>query len=287
MVFLRVGLTAALCGLATAAAAADNKKEAASSEEAEVEVGKGYCPPGLCKHGDRVDGLFGPCVCKPLWEGDCCDEAKCDDISNNLAKNVSLSEWVRATWYVQAQQVTAYQPNNSLNCVLATYNMEGATVPAVFPGRPPFWDGTVVSVYNYANEGRVNGAPLEAANTTLCARVPDDKDPSKLLVAPCFLPNWAAGPYWILSVGENKETGHYDWAIVIAGQPYEPYVDGCTTTTQGINGAGLWLFSREQVASQETMDLMLDELKAKGITSKMLLQVRQEGCTYDGALRKT
>merc|ERR1711953_577235 len=120
----------------------------------------------------------------------------------------------------------------------------------------------------------------------LCARLQDPTATSKLTVAPCFLPNYAAGPYWILSVGKN-ETGHYDWAIVIGGEPTEPYSDGCTTKETGINGAGLWLFSRQPVASEETLTAMHNELVSRGITSRNLIKVEQKGCTYEGAFIKS
>jgi hypothetical protein len=47
---------------------------------------------------------------------------------------------------------------------------------------------------------------------------------------------------------KNKKTGptsdHYEWIIVSGGPPTESYPDGCTTKLTGVNGAGLWLFSR-------------------------------------------
>merc|ERR1719183_2781456 len=61
-------------------------------------------------------------------------------------------------------------------CVAATYALEGKKVP--------FFSGTVVSVYNYANEDKVNGKNENANGMILCARVPDNKTPSKLEVAP-------------------------------------------------------------------------------------------------------
>jgi apolipoprotein D and lipocalin family protein len=210
----------------------------------------------------------------------------CENIEDNLAHNVSLDEWVRATWYIQEQQITGYQPRESLFCVTATYNFENAQVPRLFPFVGPYWDGTVATVYNYANVDRVNGALQNSDNMTLCARVQDPHATNKLSVAPCFLPNYAAGPYWILSVGEN-ETGHYEWAIVIGGEPTEPYADGCTTSQSGINDAGLWLFSRVPIASEETKQTMRQELASKGITSQKLIKVQQDDCTYAGAFIKT
>ena len=67
---------------------------------------------------------------------------KCPSVST--VSNFDLSEFVRATWYIQKQQPNSYQPVNNLNCVSATYNLQGASVR--------FYRGPVVSVYNVATE---------------------------------------------------------------------------------------------------------------------------------------
>jgi len=163
--------------------------------------------------------------------------------------------------------------------VSATYNLEGAKVP--------FFSGTVVTVYNYANKDNVNGENQNAGNTTLCARASDKDDSSKLSVAPCFLPNFLAGPYWALEIGHNAERPYeYDWAIVIGGEPTVQYDDGCSTTESGINGAGLWLFTRERVASAELIDKMRSKLTEKGIAVSRLHDVAHAGCLYKGAFLK-
>ena len=61
----------------------------------------------------------------------------------------NLTEWIRASWFIQEQQLNGFQQPEDLFCVAATYELEGRTVP--------LWDGTVVSVYNYQNRGAVNG----------------------------------------------------------------------------------------------------------------------------------
>ena len=105
---------------------------------------------------------------------------------HTLGTRFNLTEYTRATWYIQKQQVTGYQNLSTLFCVTATYALEGKKVPLS--------NDTVATVYNYANEGRVNGPNQNAENMTLCARAVDPDDPSKLAVAPCFLPNALAGP---------------------------------------------------------------------------------------------
>ena len=113
---------------------------------------------------------------------------------------------MRASWFVQRQQVTGYQSLDDLYCVSATYDLEGKTVP--------FFSGTVVSVFNVENKGSVTGPPQNPPNpkdplkkpSALCARVKDAAAPEKLEVAPCFLPNLLAGPYWVVAAGPARQT---------------------------------------------------------------------------------
>ena len=170
--------------------------------------------------------------------------------------------------------MAGYQPLGSLYCVTATYYLdEGRSVP--------FFNGTVVAVHNYANKGGVNGPNENKSNMTLCARATDKSDASRLSVAPCFLPNFFAGPYWVLGVGQE-----YEWAVVIGGQPTEQYDDGCTTREEGINNSGLWLFTRAQTPSPDSLLAMHALLQSKGIATSRLHKVEQEGCQYEGAYVK-
>lgn len=191
--------------------------------------------------------------------------------------DLDLAEYTRATWYIQEQQVTGYQTTDDLFCVSATYNIGGRSVP--------FFSGNVLSVFNYGNIKQVNGKAMNANNATvLCARQKDPKQGGKLLVAPCFLPNLFAGDYWILDIG--GEGGRYDWAIISGGQPKVKFDDGCTTKETGINGSGLWLFTREPVASPDVIAMMKDKLHAMGVTTSRLVPVPQDGCERKGAFLK-
>ena len=149
----------------------------------------------------------------------------------------------------------------------------------------PFFKGTVVTVYNYANVGAVNGPNQNKNNMTLCARAVDEKDSSKLAVAPCFLPNILAGPYWVLGIGKASD-GTYEWAVVIGGEPSVKWDDGCTTKEEGTNGAGLWLFTRTPNPPKATLAKMHALLKQKGVARSRLHPVAQDGCSYHGALIK-
>ena len=98
----------------------------------------------------------------------------------------NTTEYLRATWYIQQQQITGYQQPNSLYCVAQTLDSTNRTVP--------FFNGNVLNVYNYANLNAVNGDNQNSGNFTLCARQPYTNDTARLLNAPCFLPNLYLNP---------------------------------------------------------------------------------------------
>ena len=182
----------------------------------------------------------------------------------------NLSEYVRDRWYIQKQQVTSYLPKSTNYCVSARYQVSNKSVP--------FYSGIVLDVYNEARIDSANGQQLNRNNMTLCARVPNSSHPSKLLVAPCFLPNLLAGDYWVLDAGPSSD--NYEWAIVSGGQPHDQYCDGCTTRRDSMNNAGLWLFTRKQVVPDSLINMMLKKLKEKGFTTVFLNDVTQDYCVY-------
>lgn len=184
--------------------------------------------------------------------------------------NLNLTEYIRAPWYIQMQQETPYLPNNTNYCVLAKYNRTQRSVP--------FFSGTVLSVYNYANRDRVNGYNLNKNNYTLCARVPNANETSKLIVAPCFLPNIFGGDYWILYAG--PQTNNYEYAIVSGGPTNIRYNNGCSTSTTNINNSGLWIFTRNQTVSDSLIENLIVYLVSRGITPELLNKVNQTGCLY-------
>jgi|ERR1712013_930765 len=214
------------------------------------------------------------CVCHPGFDGACCDKCSVPEIPT---KDIDLDEWTRASWYVQKQQVNGFQSADDLFCVVATYSLEGT--------RLFFNPNTdVIDVSNYGNSGRVNG-PVQGGteNGRLCGRVTDEA--GKLRVAPCFLPNFLAGPYWVAGLGETD--GKYDWAVIIGGQPREFAPDGkCTTSLDDINNSGLWFFSREPVAPAEQIRKMNEVIEGLGVSGALLIDVPQQGCLYEGATIK-
>lgn len=190
--------------------------------------------------------------------------------------DLNTTEYIRSTWYIQQQQITGYQPENTLYCVAQTLNQTSLKVP--------FFSGTVISVFNYGSVNSVNGTAENPNNFTLCAREINQTNNGQFINAPCFLPNVFAGPYWVISAGPNNT--NYEWAIVSGGAPTIQYPDGnCSTSLQGTNGSGLWLFTRSMNGSK-WVPIMRQYLENIGITTSQLLNVTQRGCRYEGAYIK-
>lgn len=191
----------------------------------------------------------------------------------------NTSEYIRGTWYIHQQQITGYQPENSLYCVAQTLDFTNRTVP--------FYGGTVLAVYNYGNLDHVNGRQENQKNVTLCARQFNESDPARLLNAPCFLPNNFAGPYWVIAAGPHSDI--YEWAIISGGPPNVRYPDGnCSTSLKGTNGSGLWLITRygTSILNDYYITFMRNILVNMGYTTSQLLNVVQSGCNYTGAFIK-
>ena len=98
----------------------------------------------------------------------------------------------------------------------------------------------LIGVYNYDNHGYVNSPNLSIA--VLCADITNFTSYSQLAVRPCQLPPASAGPYWILYFDEATGLG-----LVSGGPPTETTPNGQCRTGEGVDGSGLWIFTREQV----------------------------------------
>eukprot|EP00438_Fugacium_kawagutii_P010892 Skav231400 [mRNA] locus=scaffold1456:312096:324529:- [translate_table: standard] len=153
---------------------------------------------------------------------------QCPPAGFDTVQDFDLSKFISKRWYIQQQMAVNYLPASQNRCVYAEYQL-----------REPksFW-GYDVSVHNHAEEV---AAPhkVHDSGKTLCAKVVD-KARGKLEVAPCFLPTAAAGPYWVLDYSEDE-----GYALISGGAPTQPSAGGCRTGT-GTNGAGLWIFTRQQ-----------------------------------------
>jgi len=75
-------------------------------------------------------------------------QGSCPEVSPMTG--LDLEEYARASWYVAQQQVNGYQGPEDLFCIVATYDAHSDIQPYAVPG----FDGTVVGVYNYANQVR-------------------------------------------------------------------------------------------------------------------------------------
>jgi len=209
------------------------------------------------------------CKWKPEW----C--IQCPKVSP--VENFDVDRYIEKTWYIQKQQVNPYQKENQLYCVTATYSkIEGSDY---------------ISVDNYANNDEVNGESQTGNSffSDLCSKQMK-AGTGKLAVAPCFLNQLGifdllAGPYWVIDIAED-----YSWAIVSGGQPKEVKQEDpiLCTTKEGdsfldTNGSGLWLFTRDQIASTEAIAEMEQRLNDMGVFTGSLKPVTQDGCNYEGA----
>lgn len=190
------------------------------------------------------------------------------------AVNLDIAEFTRASWYVQEQQVNSYQSEDQLQCVVASYDVGESS----FWQPPIFFAGVVLSVYNSYDGGQptidANGQPANP----LCASLTDNNEPSKLAVAPCFLPTAFGGKYWVMGFNSTSD-GKYEWAVISGGAPTQEYDDGCSTGT-GYFNSGLWIFSRTPMLSGEKLAEARDFLVQKGYTLQLLKRVRQANCSY-------
>jgi lipocalin len=107
----------------------------------------------------------------------------------------------------------------------------------------------------------------------LCAYVKEE--PSKLAVAPCFVPKFGSGDYWVIAYDEVK-----GYALISGGQPTIESDRGCRTG-KGINESGLWIFTREQKRDDDLIQEVRGIAADQGFDLSVLKNVTQEGCVYD------
>eukprot|EP00490_Sorites_sp_Unknown_P017514 CAMPEP_0114669406 /NCGR_PEP_ID=MMETSP0191-20121206/38022_1 /TAXON_ID=126664 /ORGANISM="Sorites sp." /LENGTH=377 /DNA_ID=CAMNT_0001925009 /DNA_START=42 /DNA_END=1175 /DNA_ORIENTATION=- len=185
---------------------------------------------------------------------------QCPPAGFDTVKDLDLNKFISKRWYIQQQMAVNYLPASQNRCVYAEYQLR----------EKSFW-GYDVSVHNYAEEV----APphkVHDSGKTLCAKVVD-KARGKLEVAPCFLPTAAAGPYWVLDYSEEE-----GYALISGGAPKETGTDGCRTGT-GTNGAGLWIFTRQQKRDEALLQKVRTIAKNKGFDLSVLGDVDQSDCS--------
>jgi len=180
------------------------------------------------------------------------------DTQGALEGGFDLKWYTSSKWFTQQQMVTTYLPADYFRCVSAEYTLLDERTLL----------GYDVKVENHAEnqEGKALG-PL----TTLCAKVVNSTA-GKLLVSPCFLPSFAAGDYWVEAF--DKEAG---WALVSGGAPSKEGTDGCQTGT-GVNGSGLWIFTRKQERDEGLVQKIRAVAVKKGFDVSVLKDTDQTNC---------
>lgn len=81
---------------------------------------------------------------------------------------------------------------------------------------------------------------------------------------------------------KTKGPDKYEWALISGGPPKKQTENGYCETGSGINNSGLWIFTREKVASDATINKIRGIAKGLGFDLDVLQPVVQEGCTYEG-----
>jgi len=196
-------------------------------------------------------------------------------------ENFNVTEYAAAPWYVQQQAVNAYTPSDQNRCVTAQYQIRDDDDLDWWERS---WWGYTVDVFNYAET-----ATGKSSGGSLCADF-DEDHPSRLRVAPCFLPQIVAGPYWILSYREGVEDGY---ALVSGGQPRHAVeeetdcgadgTDSCCKTGEGINRSGLWILTRQRNPSDPLVSEVRGIAKQLGFSTSVLFNVTHDAdCQVPG-----
>jgi len=177
--------------------------------------------------------------------------------------NFDLEEYISKPWYIQQQAVTQYLPITQNFCVKAEYSLLPAT------SWKTLLFGYKVQVHNVAQNAE---GVIQDSGDTLCAGPDSSGDPAKLQVAPCFLPSFFAGPYWVIAFNATE-----GYALVSGGQPTVETENGCTSG-DGVNDSGLWIFTNAQVRDQEVVDKVRGIAVEQGFDLVVLNDVDQTNC---------
>ena len=191
--------------------------------------------------------------------------SQCPPSGFDSTQDFDLESFISKRWYVQQQMEVKYLPKYRNRCVYAEYKLEE---------KKTFW-GYDVAVHNYAEEVEPPHAPYDSGSK-LCAKIVD-KTKGQLKVAPCFLPSFLAGPYWVLAYDE--EAGY---ALISGGPPKIATDAGCTTSS-GTNDSGLWVFTRSQKRDDALVQKVRGIAKEKGFDLSVLNDVDQLECDSETA----
>mmetsp|Transcript_148544 Transcript_148544/g.476988 ORF Transcript_148544/g.476988 Transcript_148544/m.476988 type:complete len:221 (+) Transcript_148544:78-740(+) len=189
--------------------------------------------------------------------------ATCPPADFDTIASFDLDSFIAKRWWAQQQMEVVYLPKSQNRCVFADYSK-----------RAPGLLGYEVAVDNHAEDVAPPHKMHDSGKSLLCAKIVDQAR-GKLAVAPCFLPSFFAGPYWIIDYSEEE-----GYAIISGGAPTKRSAGGCSTGT-GVNDSGFWIFTRQQKRDQALLDKARAIAAKKGFDLSMLNDVDQSECTED------
>eukprot|EP00419_Tripos_fusus_P011520 CAMPEP_0172663894 /NCGR_PEP_ID=MMETSP1074-20121228/6236_1 /TAXON_ID=2916 /ORGANISM="Ceratium fusus, Strain PA161109" /LENGTH=384 /DNA_ID=CAMNT_0013479965 /DNA_START=95 /DNA_END=1249 /DNA_ORIENTATION=- len=184
----------------------------------------------------------------------------CPPTNFSSVQGFNLKNFVQSRWHIQQQMPVSYLPASQNRCVYAEYGLLQ---------KKSFW-GYDVQVQNHA-EDVAPPHKVHDSGSFLCAKVVDEAT-GKLAVAPCFLPSFAAGPYWVIAYNEAD-----GYALISGGAPSTSAPGGCRTG-EGVNNAGLWIFTRRQQRDEALVQKVRKIAANKGFDISVLNDVDQSDC---------
>jgi len=129
-------------------------------------------------------------------------KSQCPPANFTTVADFDLESFIQKRWYIQQQMPVFFLPKTQNRCVYADYSLRSSK---------GIW-GYDVAVHNHAEDVDAPHA-VKDSGSSICAKIVD-KMAGKLEVAPCFLPSFIAGPYWVLAY--SKDEGY---ALISGGAP--------------------------------------------------------------------
>jgi len=193
----------------------------------------------------------------------------------------NVTEYIRKTWYFQFAQENDFQSAEKLFCSIATYNatLRGEMVPLSQDpnSKPPDLLAFNNCLTNNdqstpcSTHGRPDFSP--SFDSPLCVRKSDSDIPAALRVAPCCLPSYLGGDYFVVAVGGRPD--NYKWALISAGQPTERLDEnGCSSPT------GLWIATRKPFPAKRHLHRARSAARLNGISLSKMLPIDHSNCDY-------
>mmetsp|Transcript_133571 Transcript_133571/g.260094 ORF Transcript_133571/g.260094 Transcript_133571/m.260094 type:complete len:212 (-) Transcript_133571:359-994(-) len=185
--------------------------------------------------------------------------ATCPPQGFDSIQNFDLAMFASKPWYIQQQAETSYLPKSQNYCVSAEYTVLDKKTTL----------GYDIKVHNlaYEKDGKVHDS-----GDVIYAKIVDAKT-GKLEVGPYFVPTLFSGAYWVIDYDE-----HEGYALISGGAPTKEGQNGLCRTGTGVNGAGLWIFSRQQARNEQLVQKVRSIAQTKGFDLTVLNDVDQSKC---------